>query len=60
MRNKDSKLRVFLILLFFIVGLALVFFGWTLTGKITGLLIMILGVLLLILALFVYNFAYFV
>ena len=60
MRNKDSKLRIFLILLFFIVGLALVFWGWLLTGQITGLLLMVLGVLALILSLFVYNFAYFV
>ena len=40
---------------FFFAGLALVVFGWTLTGQMKGLGLMILGVILLLTALLVYN-----
>ncbi|MBE6781052.1 MAG: hypothetical protein J6A78_05200 [Clostridia bacterium] len=58
MFKADSKLRIILILLCFFGGLSLVFFGWTLTGKISGLLIMFAGVILLLLALLFYNYPY--
>ena len=40
---------------FFFAGLALVIYGWTLTGQMKGLGLMILGVILLLAALMVYN-----
>ena len=40
---------------FFFVGLALVIYGWTLTGQMKGLGLMVLGVILLLAALLVYN-----
>ena len=47
--------RVCLIALLFVVGLALVIGGWTMTGQMTGLIIMLVGVALLVLALAIYN-----
>ena len=44
-----------LIALFFIVGLALVAAGWTMTGKLMGLGIMLVGLVLLLAALMIYN-----
>ena len=58
MFKTDSKLRIALIFIGFLLGITLVFFGWTLTGKMTGLLIMFLGVTFLLMALWVYNFPY--
>ncbi len=58
MLKSDSKLRTILIALFFIVGLGLVIYGWTLTGQMTGLLLMLLGVVFLLTAIFVYNKPY--
>ena len=58
MFKTDSKLRIVLILLCLLGGLALVFFGWTLTGKVSGLLIMFTGLILLLLALLFYNYPY--
>ena len=51
-------LRFVLIALFFVVGLVLTVVGWTMTGKLAGLGLMLLGVILLLTALFVYNAAY--
>ena len=48
-------LRICLIALLFAVGLALVIGGWTMTGQMTGLVIMLVGVALLVLALAIYN-----
>ena len=48
-------LRVILIALFFFVGLALVIGGWMMTGKLAGLGLMLLGVVLLLAALMIYN-----
>ena len=42
-------------IVFFGAGLAMVIGGWKLTGKITGLGIMILGLVLLLSALMIYN-----
>ena len=48
-------LRLLLMLIFSIGGLALVIYGWTLTGKMSGLIIMIVGVILILTALLLYN-----
>lgn len=53
--KEHVKVRVVLIALFFVVGLILVFAGWKMTGKLTGLGIMIVGVILLLAALLIYN-----
>ncbi len=56
--KNHPKLRVVLIALLFLAGLALTFYGWSLTGQLLGLGYMILGVILLLTALFVYNRPY--
>lgn len=48
-------LRMSLIALFFVLGLVLVVAGWKMTGKLAGLGIMLVGVVLLLSALLVYN-----
>lgn len=53
--KEHVKVRVVLIALFFVVGLILVFTGWKMTGKLAGLGIMIVGVILLLAALLIYN-----
>ena len=53
--KEHASLRVALIALFFFLGLGLVVYGWTLTGKLSGLGLMILGVVLLLAALMIYN-----
>ena len=53
--KEHVKTRVVLIALFFIVGLILVFEGWKMTGKLAGLGLMIIGVILLLAALLIYN-----
>ena len=53
--KEHVKLRVLLIAAFFVVGLILVVSGWKMTGELAGLGIMIVGVILLLAALFIYN-----
>ena len=53
-----TALRFTLIALFFVIGLALTFVGWSMTGKLAGLGIMLVGIVLLLTALFLYNAAY--
>lgn len=48
-------LRAILIVLFFVVGIVLTFVGWSMTGKLLGLGLMLIGIVLLLTALFVYN-----
>ena len=48
-------LRAILIVLFFVVGVVLTFVGWSMTGKLLGLGLMLVGIVLLLTALFVYN-----
>ena len=48
-------LRALLMLIFVVVGLALVIIGWQMTGEMAGLIIMIVGVILLLTALLLYN-----
>ena len=51
-------LRIVLMILFFVAGLVLVFVGWSMTGEITGLHLMLLGIVLMLTTLFLYNKAY--
>nr|WP_325217802.1 hypothetical protein [uncultured Oscillibacter sp.] len=53
--KEHTGLRVLFIAGFFLVGLALVVFGWMQTGKLSGLGLMIVGVILLLSALMIYN-----
>ena len=53
--KEHTALRIILIALFFVVGLVLVIGGWTMTGQMTGLIIMLVGLILLVLALALYN-----
>ena len=52
------SLRGFLILVFFVIGLVLTIVGWKMTGKLEGLGLMLVGIVLLLTALFVYNAPY--
>ena len=56
--KNHSTLRAILILLFFVVGFALTIVGWKMTGKLEGLGLMLVGIILLQTALFVYNAPY--
>ena len=51
-------LRAVLIVIFFVVGMVLTIAGWKMTGKLEGLGLMLLGIIFLLTALFVYNAAY--
>ena len=51
-------LRLVLIAAFFVVGLVLVIGGWKMTGEMDGLIRMVIGVLLLLVALYIYNKPY--
>ena len=51
-------LRATLIVLFFAVGMTLTLVGWKMTSKLLGLGLMLLGIVLLLVALFVYNAPY--
>ena len=53
--KEHTGLRALFMTGFFFVGLALVIYGWTLTGQMKGLGLMVLGVILLLAALMVYN-----
>lgn len=48
-------LRIFLMILFFIVGLTLVLVGWSMTGELKGLGLMCIGIVFMLTTLFVYN-----
>ena len=51
-------LRIVLMILFFVAGLVLVLVGWSMTGELTGLYLMLLGIILMLTTLFLYNKAY--
>ncbi len=53
--KEHTSLRITLIALFFFFGLGLVISGWRMTGRLSGLGLMILGVILLLSALLIYN-----
>ena len=56
--KSHASLRAVLIVLFFIVGMVLTLVGWKMTGKLEGLGLMLVGIVLLLTALFVYNAPY--
>ncbi len=60
MKNKKdySGLRAILIALFFAAGIVLTVVGWKMTGQLKGLIIMLVGMVCLLTALFVYNKPY--
>ena len=56
--KNHAALRGILIALFFVLGLVLTLVGWNMTGKLEGLGLMLVGIVLLLTALFVYNAPY--
>ena len=56
--KEHMTLRGILIALFFVLGMVLTIVGWKMTGELKGLIIMLVGVISLLTALFVYNAAY--
>ena len=56
--KNHASLRAVLIVLFFIVGMVLTLVGWKMTGKLEGLGLMLVGIVLLLTALFLYTAAY--
>ena len=56
--KEHTTLRGILILLFFVLGIVLTLVGWKMTGQLKGLIIMLVGIVSLLTALFVYNAAY--
>ena len=56
--KNHATLRTVLIVLFFVVGLVLTIAGWKMTGKLEGLGLMMVGIILLLTALLVYNAPY--
>ena len=56
--KEHATLRGLLIILFFVIGMVLTISGWKMTGKLEGLGLMLVGIIFLLVALFVYNAAY--
>ena len=56
--KKHLVLRSVLMILFFVAGLALVLIGWGMTGLLSGLGLMLLGIVLILGTLWLYNKAY--
>ena len=56
--KEHTILRGVLIVLFFVIGMVLTIAGWKMTGKLEGLGLMLVGIIFLLVALFVYNAAY--
>ena len=56
--KEHTTLRGILILLFFVAGMILTVAGWKMTGELVGLGLMLVGIVLLLTALFVYNAPY--
>ena len=44
-----------MIVLFFVLGIVLTIAGWKMTGQMKGLIIMLVGIVCLLAALFIYN-----
>ena len=53
--KEHAALRIVLMAVAFVLGLALMIYGWKLTGKLNGLGIMLVGVALLLVTLYLYN-----
>ena len=56
--KNHTTLRAVLIVLFFVIGMILTIAGWKMTGKLEGLGLMLVGIVFLLTALFVYNAPY--
>ena len=56
--KNHAALRAVLIVLFFVLGMILTISGWKMTGKLVGLGLMLVGIVFLLVALFVYNALY--
>ena len=56
--KNHMTLRAVLIVVFFVLGLVLTIVGWKMTGKLLGLGLMLVGIVFLLVALFVYNALY--
>ena len=56
--KNHATLRAVLIVLFFVLGMILTIAGWKMTGELLGLGLMLVGIVLLLVALFVYNAMY--
>ena len=56
--KNHTTLRAVLIAVFFVLGMVLTVSGWKMTGKLLGLGIMLVGIIFLLVALFVYNAMY--
>lgn len=57
-KNDNPAYRILSILFCFITGIALVITGWQRTGELGGLIQMVIGVGVLLLALAVYNYPF--
>lgn len=53
--KEHMGLRMALMALFFVVGMALIIVGWKMTGQLAGLGLMIVGLILLLATLMIYN-----
>lgn len=53
--KEHTNLRLIIITAFFVIGLVLVAAGWKMTGKLAGLGMMLVGLVLLLAALMIYN-----
>lgn len=53
--KEHASLRAILLAVFFIAGLGLTIVGWTMTGKLLGLGLMVVGVAFLLATLWLYN-----
>ena len=56
--KNHAALRMVLIAVFFVMGIVLTITGWKMTGELLGLGIMLVGMVFLLAALFVYNALY--
>ena len=56
--KNHTALRLVLIALFFVIGMVLTIVGWKMTGQLLGLGLMLVGMVFLLTALFVYNALY--
>ena len=53
--KEHTGLRLALMVILFVAGVILTFAGWSMTGKMSGLGLMMLGLALLLAALYLYN-----
>ena len=56
--KENPGLRIGLMLISFLAGLGLLIYGWQQTGQLSGLGLMLVGVLLLLVTLWLYNKAF--